>query len=1638
MSVENADSQSTVEFLDDKVMNMGNTHEKDGNEQPPAVPEAAAPQSSSMDAAFASNHDTKQSSKSTSTAWLQNLGEKELMDVFNMKDEPFLATILATILAVSSWSSSSRGQTDRLAGKFDGQTVASRPLLQGSGYTQRASIALVEHGYPTGFFSPSFSRLAEISPPWSELVGVSEVQAAHQRICNDFQTGEGVLITSRWISSVKAALGEQRRTMSSSEILGARQDDVRIRDGTENNQKRSDLEDFWYLLKHVRVVFPSAVAYVTGEAKPSSTLITLSPAILRELGARRVYDALNAGFESIFPGRDFLSGLTAQDESTWVDSLVAAVESKKNADTQQQIPLFAVLLFKLERAIYDAYQASQRTLVRESGAGTPATIEEKESSVEVSVAKSTFVESLEGRLKVFENTRLGDEEKKIITSDFAKACGGSDASSIHLSDLILTPFPLVSRCMDAEGIGSLAAVDDVVRTSLEKFNNATKLNGDLSEDNAPEADVAAPQEQDSAEKSTWPENPSQTGGTGSKKKKKKKFKKKKRILEMSSGRNEAKSSPTSEGPNAAVEESVTSSSESVAPQAQATCIADDHTDLNDVDEKAEVTATSSTETDATEEDSAPQTAQAQPESVAEESTEEIGQNPDKPPEPVLPETTGEHQDDDDDAWETVEVKPRGQRKKSFERSNTSSSRNSGSFHESGGKKSKEKRTAASRRKNNARKMVRDILSNVVDSVDDEVARRRAAATAAATPPLVPVVAAPPIPSDNPWKKGPPLPSPAKNSATASADGTPVRPKTLRDIVVGNSAAIPARPAATTGPVDRRRDLSQAEGGNMPGTNGQPKKNSTPPPSPKKPQNSESPKKGPVPKSTPKKQDPAPASPKRGLVEKSLPKSVASTDSPSKQGSAKWSKGKSVPTADQNTAPTYQETVSASATKLSQTEPNKSDSSSGDTDEAPQNREREAATTDKETSSSGPPLVTFVSPENVNSATSSVASSLEVPHTSRRHHHSLSTPDTEDVGCHLLDVCDRLSRDMSLFMKSREQTVNVRRRERGAVLVALQNSLSKIWPGMCRVEMYGSCATLLDLPSSDLDVVVVGLDHSEIMLANQMAASQQQQKGKKSGAGKGGRSNAKDGSRDDTRQAHPAGFVQLSPYRNSERVKQLAKQIDGQPWAVQVKSLPNASVPVIKILADPSKLPGKGAEWPVPSDSSTAADETQPPSDASAVSGPISPSQNLYAPWRGSDIMNGLISLDITFEGPEHGGLFSTDFSVHVVTEACEQAGLPPEGTPFVQCLMVLKELLVQRKLNEPYSGGLSSYALLLLLLALVHERALIRQEIERVEIQRQAMAEGGVSTYAGALVGATATEEKPAPATQPETSKPEQKPTLKHTQSWVNIAKKTGSTPTPSVSSEKLEKKTQEKPKLNRPASFADAVARPKMNVENSGAMGADRPSSAKASVDKPAPSVSVASVASSREPASVDPNSLGVPSFYPQGFDDVIEVLCTGETTAGKLLMHFLLYYGQYFDAQATAIDISGKHERGAAAGHQNSPYSYLSPYIPRRAPETIDPHTGMLVVDHIVVYDPLPGAENRNVARRCFAWQQVKWIFSQSYATLSSAVERSSSPPATPAMRPAASEGAEGDEKVAHSTEGTGDPMDPSSPLLRCLLSF
>ena len=180
--------------------------------------------------------------------------------------------------------------------------------------------------------------------------------------------------------------------------------------------------------------------------------------------------------------------------------------------------------------------------------------------------------------------------------------------------------------------------------------------------------------------------------------------------------------------------------------------------------------------------------------------------------------------------------------------------------------------------------------------------------------------------------------------------------------------------------------------------------------------------------------------------------------------------------------------------------------------------------------------------------------------------------------------------------------------------------------------------------------------------------------------------------------------------------------------------------------------------------------------------------------------------------------------------------------------------------------------------------------------------------------------------------------------------------------------------------------------------------------------------------------------SSVPQGSNDVLEVLCSGELTSGKLLMHFLLFYGQHFDSQATLIDMNGTHH----PDYGRVELEYLSPFVPRPPGGTIDPITGMFSVDPIVVYDPLEGANDHNVSKRCYCWNNVRWVFAQCYMTVSSVVEisgtRTKSSSHSKHKRDCADAISKprGDDCKSCSVKSAEKTGDTVSPILELLLSF
>ena len=115
---------------------------------------------------------------------------------------------------------------------------------------------------------------------------------------------------------------------------------------------------------------------------------------------------------------------------------------------------------------------------------------------------------------------------------------------------------------------------------------------------------------------------------------------------------------------------------------------------------------------------------------------------------------------------------------------------------------------------------------------------------------------------------------------------------------------------------------------------------------------------------------------------------------------------------------------------------------------------------------------------------------------------------------------------------------------------------------------------------------------------------------------------------------------------------------------------------------------------------------------------------------------------------------------------------------------------------------------------------------------------------------------------------------------------------------------------------------------------------------------------------------------------------------------------------------------------------FDRLSPFVPRPPGGTIDPITGMFSVDPIVVYDPLEGAIDHNVTKRCYCWNNVKWVFAQCYMTVSTIVETSDT--TCGKISPSADSKKCKQDDANGKSSGNGKPKEEQEPILEHFLSF
>jgi len=356
--------------------------------------------------------------------------------------------------------------------------------------------------------------------------------------------------------------------------------------------------------------------------------------------------------------------------------------------------------------------------------------------------------------------------------------------------------------------------------------------------------------------------------------------------------------------------------------------------------------------------------------------------------------------DDHSAWETVEAKGRGNRNRRAcpgqPRSERSGMHNASQGSTSGtgtaGSK-KNKKPAASRRRNASRKMAKEIISSVLDGVDAEVKRRRSQVAKSVGSRA--------------------LPGRLSLAANGTIQGSAwqARPMTLRDIVVGKLQADADNAASMKVPATVR-PLAVKAAGSGAGRSGMNDTNTVD-----------------------KSNVPMPRiKPRSVWVADQSNQSTAPTVPETLSGISATTQSSGVTDGDNASMSciTGTEKVAERSTAIDY-------SSSGDM--AVFASAQQHVKDEKKETSPVPPLQTLPWPGNTYSASSSVASSLEVPHGRHLHHHHRSVANENDVGYHLLDVCDRLSRDMDVFMGRRAVALGVRRQERGALLAALQDTAS---------------------------------------------------------------------------------------------------------------------------------------------------------------------------------------------------------------------------------------------------------------------------------------------------------------------------------------------------------------------------------------------------------------------------------------------------------------------------------------------------------------------------------------------------------------------------------------------------------------------
>ncbi|KAL8542788.1 hypothetical protein ACS0TY_003612 [Phlomoides rotata] len=259
------------------------------------------------------------------------------------------------------------------------------------------------------------------------------------------------------------------------------------------------------------------------------------------------------------------------------------------------------------------------------------------------------------------------------------------------------------------------------------------------------------------------------------------------------------------------------------------------------------------------------------------------------------------------------------------------------------------------------------------------------------------------------------------------------------------------------------------------------------------------------------------------------------------------------------------------------------------------------------------------------------------------------------------IHDTLNDEINSFCKQVAAENFIRKPYINWAVKRVARSLQVLWP-RSRTNIYGSNATGLSLPSSDVDLVV---------------------------------------SLPPVRNLEPIKEAGILEGRNGIKetcLQHAARYLANQEWVKSdsLKIVENTAIPIIMIVVEvPPDLISTQSNVQTPNEeaSKAASDENKPYQSDAASMGCTTPKWSKIR----NDTIDRLksIRLDISFKSPTHTGLQTTGL-VKDLTERFSAV------TPLS---LVLKQFLADRGLDQSYSGGLSSYCLILLITRfLQHER----------------------------------------------------------------------------------------------------------------------------------------------------------------------------------------------------------------------------------------------------------------------------------------------------------------------------------------------